>query len=111
VCFAGLLNRSPTLASKQYQIDRIQRIPDDANWTGAEIKSCCRLSALLDLPLAQAATNIVPVAVTSAEVVERLRIWASGRCLSANQPGIYQKEGAGTGTRRRVSRGSDPSLN
>jgi len=24
---------------------------DDTNWTGAEIKSCCRLAALLDMPL------------------------------------------------------------
>ncbi len=88
----------------QYQLDGNQRLPDDAQWTGAEIKSCCRLAALLDLPLVQAAQNVVPVAVTSAEAVERLRSWASGRCLSADQPGIYRREAAGGGSRRRVSR-------
>ena len=35
--------------------------PDDTNWTGAEIKSCCRLASLLDVPLVQAAQNVVPV--------------------------------------------------
>ncbi len=95
----------------QYQIDRNQRLPGDEQWTGAEIKSCCRLAALLDMPLIQAAQNVVPVAVTSAESVERLRTWASGRCLSANEPGIYTAASNGSPgkSRRRVNR--DPSQN
>ena len=97
----------------EFQIDHSQRLPEDTNWTGAEIRSCCRLAALLDLPLVQAAQNIVPVAVTAAESVDRLRNWASGRCLSADRPGIYQRESSGTSSppasRRRVSR--DPSNN
>jgi hypothetical protein len=91
-----------------FQIDRSQRRPDDANYTGAEIRSCCRLAALLDLPLVQAAQNVVPVAVTAAESVDRLRNWASGRCLNADQPGIYQGAAASK-ARRRVAR--DPSQN
>ena len=55
----------------EFELDALQRVPDDLKWTGAEIKSCCRLAALLDVPLTQAAKNIVPVAVTSAESVER----------------------------------------
>jgi|GEM_PF-674214 len=39
--------------------------PDDTNWTGAEIKSCCRFASLLDVPLIQTAQNVVPVAVTA----------------------------------------------
>jgi len=93
----------------QYQLDRSQRFPDDAQWTGAEIKSCCRLAALLDLPLAQAAENVVPVAVTAAEAVERLRAWAGGRCLSADRAGIYRREVPAAASRRRVTR--DPSQN
>ncbi len=53
-------------------------IPVDDNWTGAEIRSCCRLAALLDVSLAQAAQNVVPVAATSGEAIDRLRQWASG---------------------------------
>jgi len=69
-----------------------QRRPDDAQWTGAEIKACCRLAALLDVPLVAAAQNVVPVAVTASESVERLRQWASGRCLDAAKAGIYERE-------------------
>lgn len=81
--------------------------PEDSSWTGAEIRSCCRLAALLDVPLTQAARNIVPVAVTASESVERLRTWASGRCLCANSPGIYTRDGvAPPKASRRVQRPS-----
>jgi len=93
----------------QFEIDRDQRLPDDTNWTGAEVKACCRLAALLDMPLVQASQNIVPVAVTSAESVERLRSWASGRCLSADKPGIYKFTSGNGKTRRKIPR--DVSLN
>jgi hypothetical protein len=67
--------------------------PDDRDWTGAEIRSCCRLAALLDLPLREAARHVVPVAVTAAESVQKLRAWAEGRCLSAGSAGIYTRNG------------------
>jgi hypothetical protein len=41
--------------------------PDDANWTGAEIKSSRRLASRLDVPLIQASQNVVPVAVTAGD--------------------------------------------
>jgi SpoVK/Ycf46/Vps4 family AAA+-type ATPase len=93
-----------------FEQDRGQTLPDDASWTGAEVRACCRLAALLDIPLMAAAQHVVPVAVTAAESVERLRDWASGRCLSADAPGIFQHQGkAAAKTRRRIPR--DPSLN
>ncbi|HEV7224218.1 MAG TPA: hypothetical protein VGN42_16030, partial [Pirellulales bacterium] len=73
---------------EQFGLDASQPKPVDADFTGAEIRSCCRLSALLGVSLVEAAKNVVPVARTSAESVERLRNWASGRWLSANEPGI-----------------------
>jgi hypothetical protein len=91
---------------RQYAIPGSQARPDDTSWTGAEIKSCCRLSALLDVPLTQAAYHVVPVAVTAAEQVERLRAWASGRCLSASSPGVYRRDGEpAVKPGRRVQRG------
>lgn len=93
----------------QFEIDRNQQMPNDAKFTGAEIRACCRLAALLDMPLVQAARNVVPVAITAAESVDRLRNWASGRCLDASQPGIYQHATSGHKSRRRVNR--DPSSN
>lgn len=90
----------------QFGIPDNQARPDDTDWTGAEIRSCCRLAALLDMPLTQAARHVVPVAVTSAESVEHLRTWASGRCLSASAPGIYSRDGSTTSKpSRRVNRG------
>lgn len=77
----------------QFGIAESQSRPDDTSWTGAEIRSCCRLAALLDITLTQAAYHVVPVAVTAAEQVERLRTWASGRCLAASAPGIYRRNG------------------
>ncbi|MCC7423455.1 MAG: AAA family ATPase [Planctomycetaceae bacterium] len=93
-----------TMYLERFELDVRQRRPDDANWSGAEIRACCRLAALLDLPLVQAAQNVVPVAVTAAESVERLRAWASGRCLSADRPGVYRREEPSRGQRRSVSR-------
>ena len=88
---------------EKFGLNPKQQRPVDTDWTGAEIRACCRLSALLDVPLLEAGKNIVPVAVTSAESVERIRKWASGRCLSADKPGIYRRE-TPSETRRRVSR-------
>jgi hypothetical protein len=78
---------------KQFGIPEGQIRPDDTGWTGAEIRACCRLAALLDVTLTQAAHHVVPVSVTAAETVEKLRTWASGRCLNAAAPGIYRRDG------------------
>ena len=96
---------------EKFGLDPAQRKPSDRDFTGAEIRACCRLAALLDVPLTEAATNIVPVAVTAGESVERLRNWAAGRCLSADRPGIYSRVvDAGGQSGRKVHRG-DASLN
>jgi ATPase family associated with various cellular activities (AAA) len=83
-----------SLYRSHFGIPESQTRPDDSSWTGAEIRSCCRLASLLDVPLTQAARNIVPVAVTASESVDKLRRWASGRCLCATNPGIYTLNGA-----------------
>jgi len=93
-----------------FGLDTNQAKPNTKDWTGAEIRSCCRLAALLDAPLVEAALNVVPVAVTAAESVERLRDWASGRCLDADHPGIYQSNQAARKRRRRAIR-PEPSNN
>jgi hypothetical protein len=45
----------------------------------------------------------VPVAVTAGDKIEALRQWASGRCLSADQPGIYSRA-SGAGGNSRIHR-------
>lgn len=91
-----------SLYRRQYDVPATQPHPADEGWTGAEIKSCCRLSALLEVPLSEAARHVVPVAVSAAETLDQLRTWASGRCLSADRPGIYQRTPPAT-SRRKVS--------
>ena len=76
---------------EKYGLDPAGPLPQDRDWTPAEVKACCRLAALLDVPLVEAAQNIVPVAVTAGEAVEKLRAWAAGRCLSADRPGLYTR--------------------
>lgn len=78
----------------EFRLDCSQGLPDDAAWTGAEVKACCRLACLLGIPLQEAAQFIVPVGVTAAEDIESLRSWASGRCLDASRRGIYRKTDA-----------------
>lgn len=97
---------------KMFGIDSEQPMPSDEGWTGAEIRSCCRLATLLDVPLTAAAQNVVPVSATAAESVNRLREWASGRCLDADNAGIYMRGRVAdpTKSRRRVRR-ADPSAN
>jgi SpoVK/Ycf46/Vps4 family AAA+-type ATPase len=96
---------------KLFGLDAQQARPKDDQWTGAEIRACARLAALLDLPLTAAAQNVVPVAVTAAESVERLRSWASGRCLSADHPGIYSNGISLQSKPGRKLRRADPSNN
>ena len=57
------------------------------------------------------AIYVWPTPATAATLVlaakqERLRTWASGRCLDADQPGIYRREAPTTGSRRKVVRGA-----
>jgi len=94
--------------TRLFQLDADQPRPLDDQWTGAEIRACCRLGALLDVPLMESALNVVPVAVTAAESVTQLRTWASGRCIDADRGGIYTNEPAASKRRRAVA---DPSLN
>ena len=48
---------------------------------------------------------LVPPTVTSGESVERPRQWADGRCLSAEQLGVYRRHTPNNGaSRRQVNR-------
>jgi hypothetical protein len=64
-------------------------LSDDAGWTGAEIKECCRKAWRLNLSLVESAAYIVPVSRSAADQIESLRRQASGRFLSASKPGVY----------------------
>ena len=92
---------------RAFELDADQRLPEDDGFTGAEIRACCRLSALLEVPLIQAAMNVVPVSSTASESVSNLRTWASGRCLDAEKGGIYKFKNPKSRRKVKVA----PSLN
>jgi SpoVK/Ycf46/Vps4 family AAA+-type ATPase len=75
---------------KKYNISN-PIIPKDSGWTGAEIRTCCKLSSQLNISLIDAAKYIVPVSQSAPEQIESLRRLASGRFISASQEGVYTK--------------------
>ena len=62
----------------------------DDNWTGAEIKACCRLASMLNIPLTAASKYVIPVAITAAEQIEKMKAWATNRCLDAETGTVYR---------------------
>jgi SpoVK/Ycf46/Vps4 family AAA+-type ATPase len=75
---------------KKWSLNR--ELPDDEGWTGAEIKECCRKAWRLKLSLPESAEYIVPVSRSAADQIDALRRQASGRFLSAAQPGVFAVE-------------------
>ena len=63
----------------------------------------------MDVPLVQAAQNVVPVAVTAGDKIESLRQWASGRCLSVDRAGVYSRSEQAGARGRRIVR--EPGVN
>ncbi len=81
--------------------------PPDEGWAPGNIEVCCQRAVQYQVSLAEAARYVRP---TSPEDIEKLRDWASGRCLSASQPGIFSRNGQPTARGgRRVNR--NPSSN
>lgn len=64
--------------------------PNDEGWTGREIRGCVENAWALNTDPVTAAQWIVPAAKSKAETIKALRQSASGRCVSASQPGAYQ---------------------
>jgi SpoVK/Ycf46/Vps4 family AAA+-type ATPase len=64
-------------------------VVDDEGWTPAEIRACCRLSRLLEQPLAKTARMIRPVSVSAAGVIDKLEEWATEAALDAETGEVY----------------------
>lgn len=94
----------------EFGLDPDQPTPPSENWTGAEIRSCCRLARLLNVSLIQAALNVVPIACTASESISSLREWASDRCLDAERPGIFKQTNQASRPNLTIAKGN-PSIN
>lgn len=58
-------------------------LPKDEDWTGAEIRACCRLAKLRSSSLLESAESIVPVFHRYKADMLALEDWAKSACLSS----------------------------
>jgi len=74
---------------KKYKVNR-KASPNDTDWTGAEIAQCCEVAWRLDCSVLEASEYVVPVAVSAAKQIARLRGQSDGRFISASYKGVYK---------------------
>jgi len=82
------------LQQARYKIraDQAKEMPDDAEWTGADIRNCCEIAWRLNSSLIAAAQFITPVSKSDPESIAKLRNVAHHRFLSASYSGTYDRE-------------------
>lgn len=74
---------------RQFDLPQDSKRPRDDQWTGAEIRACCRMAAVLECSVEHAAAFVMPITATGGESIDALRKWASGKVLDANKAGTY----------------------
>lgn len=77
--------------------------PSIEGWTGAEIKSVCRIAAMMKVSLQEAAKYIVPLSKSMGDKISELRQWAKDRCIPASKNSTAR-------TTRKVSKPLAPNL-
>lgn len=77
--------------------------PSTQGWTGREIRYCARTAMLRGTEIKEAAKYVIPISVSAADKVARLREASDGRFLDAANPGIYSAKQATANTGRIMS--------
>ena len=88
--------------AKKYGVKEKQ-FPDDADWTGSDIRNVCETAELLGAPLSEVIGYTTFVAKSDPEAIARLQRIADGKFVSASSPGVYRApglEGRRCGSRR-----------
>lgn len=88
-----------------YGLPADSALPDDTDWTGAEVRNCCDLAWRRGCSPAEAARYVVPVARANRRALDKLRDEANGTYLSSAYPGPYYRDRSAAlagGTARRV---------
>ena len=75
---------------KKYGFASKVELPEDTDWTGAEIRACCDVAFRTNSTLVEASTFIVPIAKSAADKIAALRQQAVGKFISASKPGVYE---------------------
>lgn len=97
-----------SLYERRFGVD-LSGLPVGERWTGAEIRAAAELVRDLKIPASEAASYIVPVAVSARAEIEALEAQADGRFVSASYPGVYRLNreavlAESTGSKRRFAR-------
>lgn len=77
----------------EYGIEAVG-VPDLSAWSGAEIRSLCRIAAMMKSTLIEAARYVVPLSRSMGEKLTELREWAKTRTLPASsqqRPSVTRK--------------------
>jgi SpoVK/Ycf46/Vps4 family AAA+-type ATPase len=92
------------LYKKQYKIEDID-YPNMDNWTGAEVKTMCKLAANMKISLKEAAEYVCPIYKTMDREITGLREFAKTRTVPASKPLIKEEtvEESGDEVKRMVS--------
>lgn len=104
--FFDLPDKEERQAIWKLYLDKFELLdkPDiDKPYTGAEIRQACLLAYRLRMSVLDAGEFIVPVAVSAAETIDKLRRQANGKYLSASHPGVYRFAGDGAVKQKRRS--------
>lgn len=75
---------------------KIGAIPDDTDWTGADIRNVCDTADSLGCTLEQACQYTTFIAKSDPDAITRLRTLANGKYVSASRPGVYRAPFADT---------------
>jgi len=68
---------------KEYGVDG--NPGDMEGWSGAEIKTCCRLAHIMKTSLDKSSKFVVPVSKTMESEIAHIRAWAKGRTIPASE--------------------------
>jgi SpoVK/Ycf46/Vps4 family AAA+-type ATPase len=85
---------------KQFNIKEEFGAVNMDGWSGAEIKSLCRISAMLKSSLKDAAKYVMPLSQSMGEKINGLREWASTRTIPASLP---EDDGGGAMGKRKLT--------
>lgn len=82
----GLDKRSLTTVARKKTL----ALPDDVDWTGADIRNVCDVADNLECSLERACQYVTFIAKSDPDAISRLRHQADGRFVSASHPGVYR---------------------
>jgi AAA+ superfamily predicted ATPase len=68
---------------KHFEI-KDKSVPDMTDFSGAEIKTMCRISKMIGIPLTEARQYVIPLSRSMGEKITKLRNWAVDRALMAS---------------------------